>query len=249
MAAALDGHAGLFDAPERFDIDLSGLQQGLAQGGPQLLIINSQVLRVHIKDLADQGEAVAVDAGGGNADQDVAGGDLLSGDQVLPVHDADRETGQVILILGIKAGHFRRLAADQGSAGLIAAVTDALDDLGDLFGIILAAGNVIQEKEGLAAGAGHVVDTHGDTVDAHRIMTVHQESQLELGPDAVGARQQDRVLHVLYGRQGESPREAAQAAQHFGPHGGLYIFLHQFNTFVSGFDIHAGALIIHALLL
>ena len=190
-----------------------------------------------------------MDAGGGDADQGVAGGYILSGDQVFPVYDADRETGQVIFILGIKAGHFRCLAADQGSAGLIAAVTDALDDLGDLFGIILAAGNVIQEKEGLAAGAGHVVDAHGDTVNADRIMPVHQESQLELGPDTVGARQQDRVLHVLYGCQGKCSRKAAQAAQYFGPHGGLYKFLHQFNAFVSGFDIHAGALIIHPLLL
>ena len=50
-------------------------------------------------------------------------------DDLRLVHDAHGETSQVVLVLGVEAGHFGGLAADEGAAGLHAAVGDAGDDL------------------------------------------------------------------------------------------------------------------------
>ena len=62
-----------------------------------------------------------------------------------------REAGQVVLVFRIEAGHFGGFAADQGAAGLHAALRHAGDDVRDALGLVLAAGDVIQEKQGLCA--------------------------------------------------------------------------------------------------
>ena len=62
--------------------------------------------------------------------------------------------------------------------------------------------------------------------------------QLELGADAVGARDQHRLL-VLAG-QVEQRAEAAQAAHHFGPEAAPDQRLDAFDDFVARIDVDAG---------
>ncbi len=245
MAAALDRDTRLADTAERAHIDLCGTKKRIAQGLAQFRIKFAQILFVDVKNLAHQGEAVGMNAGGSNADQDIAGTDLRTGDQVLFVCSTHCEACQIILVHRIKTGHFRCLAADQGSSRLLAAVTDTLDDLRDLLGDILAAGNIVKEKERLAARACHVIDTHGDTIDTDRIMPVHQESKFELCSDAVSSGQQDRIFHLFDLCQREGARKSAESSHYFRTHGLCDIRLHQFYTAISGFDINAGTLIIH----
>ena len=101
------------------------------------------------------------------------------------------------------------LTADEGSAGLNTALSHAADDLSDLLGDVLAAGDVVQEEQGLGAAADDIVDAHGNAVDAHGVVLVHQEGQLQLGAHAVGAGDQHGVLDA--GQIGG--KQAAESAQ------------------------------------
>ena len=58
------------------------------------------------------------------------------------------EAGQVVLVHGIEAGHLSGLAAHQGALGLAAALGDAGDDVRNAAGVVLAAGDVVQEEQG-----------------------------------------------------------------------------------------------------
>ena len=72
--------------------------------------------------------AVRVQAGGGEADQHVAGGDIGRGSSVAALDGADGEPGQIVVARGIHARHLGRLAADEGASRLPAALGDAGDD-------------------------------------------------------------------------------------------------------------------------
>ena len=135
---------------------------------------------------------------------------------------------------------FSRFAAYQGATGLNAALGHALDDLGDLLGNVLAAGNVIQEDQGLGTGADDVVDAHGHTVDADGIVLVHVLGHAQFGADTVGAGDQDRMLHAG-AIQFKQAAEAAQTADAVFGHRAGYILLHQFDRAVAGRNIHAGS--------
>ena len=60
---------------------------------------------------------------------------------------ADREAREVVVAAGIDARHLRRLAADQGAAGLPAALGDALDDRDAMLGRKLAGGEIVEEEQ------------------------------------------------------------------------------------------------------
>ena len=132
-----------------------------------------------------------------------------------------------------------RLAAHQRAVGLDAALGHALDDLCDLLRDVAAAGDVVQEDQRLGTGADDVVDAHGHAVDADGVMLVQEHGQLQLGADAVGAGDEDRVL-VTGAVQLKQAAEAAQTADAVLVHGAGDILLHQFNGTITGGDIHTG---------
>src|SRR3546814_13605681 len=74
---------------------------------------------------ADQREAVGLNAGGGEAEDDVARLHLVARERLPTLHRADAEAGEVVVALGIHARHLRRLATDEGAAGLASALGDA----------------------------------------------------------------------------------------------------------------------------
>ena len=99
------------------------------------------------EELAGQGVAVGVEAGGGQADEHVAGLDGGAGDHLVAVDGADDEAGQVVLSVGIEAGHLGGFAADEGAAVGLAGFGQAGDDgFGD-FGVEASGGEVVEEEE------------------------------------------------------------------------------------------------------
>ena len=70
------------------------------------------------------------------------------------------------------------LAADQRAAGVLAAVRDALDDVGGDVDVELAAGEVVEEEQRLGALHEDVVDAHRDEIDADRVVAVEREREL-----------------------------------------------------------------------
>ena len=164
-------------------------------------------------DLADQRIAVGMRAGRGNADQHVTLGHGRAVQQLVLLDGGHREAGQVVFPGGVHVRHFRRLAADQRTAGLHAAFSDTADHRRGGVHVQLAGGKVVQEEQRLGALYQHIVDTHGHQVDADGVVPAQLLGQLELGTDAVGAGHQHR-LAVLAG-QVEQRAKPAQSAHHF----------------------------------
>ena len=73
----------------------------------------------------------------------------------------------------------------------------------------LAAGEVVEEEQRLGALHQQVVDAHGDEVDADGGVPAGVDGDLELGADAVGGGDQDRVLEAR-GLEVEQRAEAAE---------------------------------------
>ena len=147
-------------------------------------------------------------SGGGNADEGVADLDVGAVDDFLLVRKSHAEAGKVIFLRRVEAGHFSGLAADQGAARLHAALRYAAHDVGDLLRDILADGKVIEEEKGLCAAARDVVRAHGNAVDTHRFMLVHEEGDFQLGTHAVSAGDKGGRLHAGEIRLKESAEAA-----------------------------------------
>jgi histidyl-tRNA synthetase len=74
---------------------------------------------------------------------------------------------------------------------------DTRNDGLSFFRVQMGTGQIIEEKEGLCSNDHDVIDTHGDQVDAHRVVAVHHEGDLQLRPDPVGRRHQDGFFVTL----------------------------------------------------
>ena len=179
-----------------------------------------------------------MDAGGGQGQDDVAGLHLAVVDDLGLVHNAYGEAGQVIIIGSHGAGMLGGLAADEGAAGLDAALGNAGDQGSHLLGIILADGNVVQEENGLCAAADDIVDAHGNTVDTHGVVLAHDLGDALLGAHTIGAGDQNGLAHA--GQIGsKEAAEAANIGNHAGDMGALDMRSHELNTFIAGSDIYA----------
>ena len=128
-----------------------------------------------------------MDAGGGQGDDHVTSLHPGVVDDLLLIHNTHGEACQIVLVHRHQAGVLGSLAANQGRAGLDTALGHTAHDLGNFLGNVLAAGDVVQEKQGLCAHADNVVDAHGNGVDADGVVLVHEDGQLHLGAAAVGA--------------------------------------------------------------
>ena len=106
-------------------------------------------------------------------DDDITLLDTLRIDHALRIDQSGTISGQIIFIFRIKPGHLSRLTADQRCPGLHAALGHTGYDLFDHFGVVFAACNIIQEKQGFCPAADDIVDTHGHAVDPDRVMLVH----------------------------------------------------------------------------
>ena len=83
----------------------------------------------------------------------------------------------------------------------------------------MAGGVVVEEEQRLGALDDDVVDAHRHQVDADRVVDAGLDRHLELGADAVGARNQDGVLETCR-LEVEQAAEAAQTAHHTRSVGG-----------------------------
>ena len=85
-------------------------------------------------------------ARGWQSDEDVPRLYGTTVDQPVLVDDADTETGQIIVCIRIHARHFGGLTADEGGAGLFAALCDAVDDVGGDIDVQLSGGIIVKKK-------------------------------------------------------------------------------------------------------
>ena len=196
-------------------------------------------------DIAGQGVAVAVQAGGAQAQDDVARTDLLARDDLVLFDDADREARHVEFALAVGVGHFGGFAAQQGAIRLPAAGGDAFDHLGDQSGLELVQGHVVEEEQRLGTHDEHVVDAHRDEVDADGVELLGLGGHLDLAADAVGAGDEHGIAVVFLEEllvvvEAEQAREAPGHIDDPRPVRAGQVGLDVVDHDIVGVDVHAG---------
>ena len=132
----------------------------------------------------DEREAVGVQAGRREADDDVARLDRRTGQRL--VDDADAGAGEVELALGVDARQLGRLAADERDAGLAADGGRAFDELRHLVEVDRVRRHVVEEHQRLGAAGGDVVDAVRGEVGAAVAQPAALPREDQLRADAVG---------------------------------------------------------------
>ena len=178
-------------------------------------------------------------AGRGKPDDDVARRDVRARQYVLASDGADGKAREIIVAALIDAGHFRGLAADQRAAGLAAGRGDAFDHFRPDRRIELAAGEIVEKEQRLGALHDEIVDRHGDEIDADRVVAGGFDRDLDLGADAVGRGDQDRVGEAS-GLEIEQAAKAADFCASAGARRRAHQRLDQFHHAVAGIDIDTG---------
>src|SRR5690606_32484580 len=116
--------------------------------------------------------AVGVEPARGEADEQVAGTDGAAVDDAVLLHDAHRETRQVVVAGGIHSGHLRRLAADQRGPRLAAALGNSPDHRFAVYRIEPGSGEVVEKEQRFGAANHDIVHAHGDEIDADGVVAV-----------------------------------------------------------------------------
>ena len=129
-----------------------------------------------------------------DTDQQVTGLLVLqTGQDRAALYSADGKAREVIIAARIHAGHFSRLAADQGCSSLLAAFCDAFDHSGRGHDVQLAGGEVVEEHQRLGTLGQQVIDAHAHQIDADCVMPSGFNGDLQLGADAVRGRDQQGI--------------------------------------------------------
>ena len=76
-------------------------------------------------------------------------------------------------------------------------------------------------------------------------MLIKKESKLNLRSYTIRTRQKNRFFHLLDLCKTEGTGESTQTTENFWTHGSLDELLHQFNRFITSYDINTCALVIH----
>mmetsp|Transcript_14472 Transcript_14472/g.42528 ORF Transcript_14472/g.42528 Transcript_14472/m.42528 type:complete len:375 (+) Transcript_14472:635-1759(+) len=157
----------------------------------------------------------------------------------MPLHSAHGEAREVVVPGPVHARHLRRLAADERAPGLLAALCDGGDDGRARVHAQLARCKVVEEEQGLRALHHQVVHHHGHEVDADVVVEARGLGDHELGPHAVRARAQERVVRVARRLRIEEAAEAADGAEAAGALGARARGLDALHQRVARVDVHA----------
>ena len=149
-----------------------------------------------------------------DADDHVAAPDgFLAVEHLGFFHHADNRAAHVVFARLIKAGHLRRLAADERAIVFCARAGEALDDVRENVRLQLARAEIIEEEQRFRAEHRDVVHAMVHEVRADGVVLVQREGDFELGADAVHGRDEDR-LAIFFHVQREQAAEAADLAEH-----------------------------------
>ena len=161
-----------------------------------------------LDDFADQGKSVGVNARRGQTEHRVAGCDIRPRQQRAAFGGADCKAREIVIAVLVETRHLGGFTADQGAAGFPAPLGYAGNDGCGGLRIEFAAGKIVQKEQRLRALHHEVVDRHRHQIDADAAMHAGFDGDLDLGADAIGCRDQNRVLEAR-GLQIEQAAETA----------------------------------------
>ena len=130
--------------------------------------------------------AVRVQAGRADADHQVAIADRATVDDLILLDCTHAESGEIIFSRLIQTRHLGGFASDECCACLQASLSNACDD-GFRLGTFQATRcEVIKKEKRFRAAYDHIVNTHGDQIDANGVVTIHFKRQFEFCANAIG---------------------------------------------------------------
>ena len=189
--------------------------------------------------------AVAVKPRRGEGDNDISLRDRGWVDALLGRHGTHREACEVILAIRVHARHLRGLSPGQPAARLPATFGNACYDGRADLGPETTGREVVEKEERPRACDEDVVHTHRDAVDADGVVAIGGEGDLQLGADAVGARNKARAAWGVTGlgeiKDGAESAEPAYGARNPG-RGRERANLT--NHLVARVDVHAGCCVV-----
>src|SRR5512142_3207890 len=103
----------------------------------------------------------------------------------IALYRADREAGEVVVVVLVHTRQFGGFASDQRASSLAAADTNARDHSCADLRFQLPAGVIVEEKKRFGALHHKVVHAHRDQINADRIVTADFDGDFELCADAV----------------------------------------------------------------
>ena len=172
--------------------------------------------RVHrdpVEQLPQERVPVRVRPARRDPDQCVSSDDVVAGEERGPVGDADERAGDVERAGRVDAGHLGGLAAQEDTPGCLAGLGHAGDDVGDAVGVEDAGGDVVEEEPRPRRLNEDVVDAVVDDVDPDAADPVEASGEFDLRADAIGRRDDDRVVEVEEASRGQHATEAPDALQ------------------------------------
>src|SRR5262249_52840879 len=146
-----------------------------------------------LNQLAYKGGAIGVRSGRGKSTDDVPFLDVSAWQDGGALYCANRNTCEIIVVASIDTWHVGGYTADQSAPGLAAADPAAGNQRGDGSRFEAPTGIVIEKEKGLGTLHHQIVDTHRDQINADRIMATGFDCDFELGSEAIGGRNQNRV--------------------------------------------------------
>ena len=213
--------------------------RGVPEGHRELFLVRPfQGDRPSREQGTDERKAVRVEARGRETDDRVAGAGRSPVEEIGSLDDADAGPGEVERPRLHEARVLCRLATDQRTARLPAALGDPADQRRDGIRIDAPDGHVIEERERLGPRADHVVRAHRDEIDPDRVPPSECGGQRGLRPDAVGRRDDERL--PVPGRDRDGTAESAQTTDHLRTASGIDRSPHPLDCGIARRDVDAG---------
>ncbi len=149
-----------------------------------------------------------------------------------------------VLAVAVEPRHLCRLAAEKGAAIVAARRREAFHDLHCDVGIESAGGEIVEKEERLRALDEDVVGAVIDEIDTDCRVDAGHERQAQLGADAIGARDQHRIID-----SGRTELEEAAEGANLRQHARRECLSRQradaAHDFIASIDVDAGLLVIH----
>ena len=158
---------------------------------------------------------------------------------------ADDEPGDIVLAVGVEAGHLGGLAAEQRAAVLAAGAGEPLDHLHRDGGLEPAGRQVVEKEERPRALDEDVVDAVVDEIDADGAVDARHEGDAQLGADAVGARDEHGILRSPAAPRWNSPPNEPMSDRTPGVNVPRARDLDPAHDLVARVDVDACLLVVH----